>query len=130
MADKMTLQQARDHVFIVINSSHLPGWEKNREAWKVLDAHIAAMGEPVAWAAGLEPTLKGWIDTKAWTEGEFTIPLYRAPPASGDMASLQSRLAAADALLRFMRTRFDAHMDDSDRASIDAHLQGAGDERA
>lgn len=35
---------------------------------------------------------------------------------------LLDRLAAADALLRFMRTRFDAYMDDSDRAAIDAHL--------
>lgn len=34
----------------------------------------------------------------------------------------ESRLAAANALLRFMRTRFNACMDDSDRASIDAHL--------
>ena len=34
----------------------------------------------------------------------------------------ESRLAAADALLRFVRTRFDAYMDDSDRASIEAHL--------
>lgn len=81
-------------------------------------------------------------------EAEAALPSYRkltAPLPDGDGVrfvsgamgrallvsmcnKLQAHGDAADALLRFMRTRFDAHMDDSDRASIDAHLQGAGDE--
>lgn len=48
----------------------------------------------------------------------------RAKPTAHELRRLaESRLAAADALLRFMRTRFDAYMDDSDRAAIDAALQ-------
>ena len=39
----------------------------------------------------------------------------------------ESRLAAANALLRFVRTRFDAYMDDSDRASIEAYLSENAD---
>lgn len=36
---------------------------------------------PVAWCAGLDATVDGWMDVKAWSEGEFTTPLYAAPPA-------------------------------------------------
>lgn len=51
----------------------------------------------------------------------------RAKPTAHELRRLaESRLAAANALLRFMRTRFDAYMDDSDRAAIAATQEGEG----
>ena len=37
-----------------------------------------ALPEPVAWAAGTECNARGFIDVMAWSEGEFTVPLYTA----------------------------------------------------
>ena len=81
-------------------------------------------------------------------EAEAALPDYRKltalPPdgdgvrfVSGTMGrallvsmcnKLQAHGDAADALLRFMRIRFGAYISATTRASIDAHLQGAGDE--
>ena len=37
--------------------------------------------DPDAWVQpGENCNLNGWIDAKAWSEGEFTLPLYKAAP--------------------------------------------------
>lgn len=47
-----------------------------REAWQAALAQNAQGDKPVAWCAGLDATVYGFIDAKAWKEGEFTTPLY------------------------------------------------------
>ena len=122
MAD-MTLKELRDFI---------RGWEAQSHAdrykyaecrdspsegtfsdWAdAIDAHLAGMGEPVAWQYRILDDEDGpspyWHDM---TRKQFEIfreaakpryelrQLYTTPPASADVASLQSRLAAADALL-------------------------------
>lgn len=41
----------------------------------------AAQGEPVAWVIGRDNNAndRGFIDAMAWSEGEFTTPLYAHP---------------------------------------------------
>jgi len=117
------------------------------------DDYIEAIGDLVSRLAAADAQIARLRESnrklhRRCQEAEAALPSYRKltalPPdgdgvrfVSGNMGrallvsmcnKLQAHGDAADALLRFVRTRFDAHMDDSDRASIDAHLQGAGDE--
>lgn len=67
--------------------------------WQIISAHLLSQAAEIADLIG---------------KRDFLLRHYNLA---------ESRLAAANALLRFMRTRFDAYMDDSDRAAIDAALQ-------
>lgn len=92
----MTLKQVLEAMNTVTATS------TDAENWQVVDwcsalsAHIAAMGEPVAWlrndAAVARPDLHVittairdiWTKVNAQHVERYTIPLFRAPPASGD----------------------------------------------
>jgi hypothetical protein len=65
--------------------------ERSLDSCVLLDGHdgpcAAAVearetGEPVAWVIPGDDNARfdGWLDAKAWREGEFTRPLYAAPP--------------------------------------------------
>ena len=92
----MTLQQAIDHVHVVVTSSHLPGWKENREAWAIIQAALRTRGEAVAWRHTMH--MEGGqqrFDVSPNSAQPFgvpgkdfdpsyhvtTEPLYTAPPA-------------------------------------------------
>lgn len=68
----------------------------SEEAGKKAEAELARLrGElarlrgqkPVAWVIGpMDCDLNGWIPCKAYTEGEFTTPLYAKPVPPADVA--------------------------------------------
>lgn len=52
-------------------------------------------GEPVAWVISLECDMRGFIDAMAWSEDEFTTPLFTADQLRAAIAA--DRLACAKA---------------------------------
>lgn len=72
--------------------------------------HLAAapkqhgeLPEPMAWAAGTECNARGFIDVMAWSDGEFTVPLYTADQLRTSIAAELERnpwrMAIDDALV-------------------------------
>jgi hypothetical protein len=121
MAD-MTLQELRDQI------ASLEGGDSRRKAWvAALDAHLAGMGEPVAWLAA--DGSGRVIDVKAKSAGArasatasatsvYSIPLYAAPPI--DIAAVREVIAG-------LRT----NADDLDRIDVcpmlATHLRNGAD---
>lgn len=108
----MTLSQnVKDAVkeFDAVHDQRFAPW---RGQWQTIRAHLLSQEAEID---RLTRGNIGYAQDNVNLIGREHIALKRAESA-------ESRLAAANALLRLMRTRFNACMDDSDRASIDAHL--------
>lgn len=74
-------------------------------------APVQGVGEPVAWVIGRDNNAndRGFIDAMAWSEGEFTTPLF-AHPSSDRPASAQE--GAGEPILPASGTdEFDVHED-------------------
>ena len=73
-----------DRVAEVFLAVHGPASDAVMDSLRLAAAQAYAdllerQSQPVAWVAGIECNARGFIDCMAWSEGEFTTPLYAAP---------------------------------------------------
>lgn len=54
---------------------------------------LPPLPEPAVFAAGLDANMNGFLDVMAWSEGEFTTPLYTADQLRAAVLAERERCA-------------------------------------